>query len=106
MHSSIDDNKIIPVGFPAADRFRATSTRYRQHVLKDGSKATGWLPLVLIITWRMRSGRAEPLLQLRTQVIAARELDRLSHLSGHILQDDWRDGLTEDPPPPAPTPGT
>ena len=23
---------------------------YRQHVLKDGSKATGWLPLVLIIT--------------------------------------------------------
>jgi len=102
VHSSIDDNKIIPVGFPAADRFRATSTRYRQHVLKDGSKATGWLPLVLIITWRMRSGRAEPLLQLRTQVIAARELDRLSHLSGHILQDDWRDGLTEDPPPPAP----
>ena len=44
----------------------------------------------------MRNGRAEPLLQLRTQVNAARELDRLSHLSGHILQDD----LQEDPAPP------
>ena len=102
VHSSTDDNKVIPVGFPAADRFRATSTRYRQHVLKDGSKATGWLPLVLVMTWRISSGRAEPLLQLRTRVNAARELDRLSHLSGHILLDDWRDGPADDPPPQVP----
>jgi hypothetical protein len=99
VHSSVDDNKVIPVGFPDAERFRVTSARYRQHVLKDGSKATGWLPLVLILTWRMRNGRAEPLLQLRTQLNAARELHRLSHLSGYILQDDWRDGRTDGLPP-------
>jgi hypothetical protein len=92
VHSSVDDNKVVPVGSPAGapatERFRVTSTRYRQNVLKDGSRATGWLPLVLVITWRTRGGRAEPLLQLRTQLNAARELDRLSHLSGHILEDD------------------
>jgi hypothetical protein len=88
VHSSADDNKVVPVGSPATGRFRVTSTRYRQNVLKDGSHATGWLPLVLVITWRTRGGRAEPLLQLRTQLNAARELDRLSHLSGHILEDD------------------
>jgi hypothetical protein len=92
VHSSVDDNKVVPVGSPVGspviDRFRVTSTRYRQNVLKDGSRATGWLPLVLVITWRTRGGRAEPLLQLRTQLNAARELNRLSHLSGHILEDD------------------
>ncbi len=92
VHSSVDDNKVVPVGSPAVDgpeRFQVTRPpRYRQNVLKDGSHATGWLPLVLVITWRTRGGRAEPLLQLRTQLNAARELDRLSHLSGHILEDD------------------
>jgi hypothetical protein len=100
VHSSTDDNKVIPVGFPADDRFRVTSTRFRQHVLKDGSQATGWLPLVLILTWRKRNGRAEPLLQLRTRLNAARELDRLSHLSGHIQQEDLRDGSSEELTPP------
>jgi hypothetical protein len=97
VHSSTDDNKVVPVGAPAVDipeRFHVTSTRYRQNVLKDGSRATGWLPLVLVITWRARGGRAEPLLQLRTQLNAARELDRLSHLSGHVLEDDR--GLMQD----------
>jgi hypothetical protein len=91
VHSSVDDNKVVPVGSPAADapgRFHVASTRYRQNVLKDGSRAAGWLPLVLVITWRARSGRAEPLLQLRTHLNASRELDRLSHPSGHILEDD------------------
>ena len=91
VHSSVDDNKVVPVGSPAADapgRFHVASTRYRQNVLKDGSRASGWLPLVLVITWRARGGRAEPLLQLRTQLNASRELDRLSHPSGHILEDD------------------
>ena len=36
----------------------------------------------------MRDGRAEPLLQLRTQLNATRELDRLTHLAGHIMQDE------------------
>jgi hypothetical protein len=90
VHSSVDDTKVVPVGFPVAERFRVISTRYRQNVLRDGSRANGWLPLVLVITWRMRNGRAEPLLQLRTNLNAARELDRLSHLSGYILDDDRR----------------
>jgi hypothetical protein len=94
VHSSVDDTKVVPVGSPAGERFRVTGTRYRQHVLKDGSHADGWLPLVLVITWRARGGRAEPLLQLRTHVNAAREHDRLSHLSGHILDED-RDGMLE-----------
>ena len=51
VHSSTDYNKVIPVGFPADYRFRVARTRYRRHVLKDGSKAPGWLPLVLILTW-------------------------------------------------------
>src|SRR5208282_3680453 len=88
VHSSADDTKVVPVGSPDAERFRVTGTRYRQYVLEDGSRADGWLPMVLVITWRTRRGRAEPLLQLRTQLNAARELDRLSHLSGHILEDD------------------
>jgi hypothetical protein len=91
VHSSVDDNKVVPVGSPTADapeRFQVVSTRYRQNVLKDGSRASGWLPLVLVITWRTRGGRAEPLLQLRTHLNASRELDRLSHPSGHILEDD------------------
>jgi hypothetical protein len=88
VHSSISVEKIVPVGSPAGERFRAVSTRYRHNVLKDGSQATGWLPLVLILTWRKRNGRTEPLLQLRTQLNASREFDRLGHLSGYVLQDD------------------
>lgn len=102
IHVSTNDNKVIPFGRPVADRFQVTSVRYRQKVLKDGSLETGWLALVLIITWRMRDGLAEALLQLRTQRNAARELDRMSHLSGHILQDDLAAttdfGLTDEGP--------
>jgi hypothetical protein len=88
VHSSISVEKIVPAGSPAGERFRVSSTRYRHNVLKDGSGDTGWLPLVLILTWRRRNGRAEPILQLRTQLNASREFDRIGHLSGHILQDD------------------
>lgn len=102
VHSSVDDTKVVPVGFPAEERFRVTGARYRQNVLRDGSHASGWLPLILVITWRARNGRAEPLLQLRTHLNAARELGRLSHLSGYILDDDRRQvpdfGLAEEIP--------
>lgn len=88
VHNSVDDNKVVPVGLPVVDRFRVTGIRYRHDALKDDSGATGWLPLVLVITWRTRGGRAEPLLQLRTELHATRELGRLSHLSAHIVEDD------------------
>ena len=66
--NSVDDNKVVPAGLSSiGERFRVTSTRYRRNVLVDGSGAKGWLPMVLVITWRMRDGQAEPLLQLRTQ---------------------------------------
>ena len=86
--NSIDDNKVVPAGVVVGERFRVTSTRYRRSVLLDGSGSRGWLAMVLVITWRMRDGRAEPLLQLRTQLNATRELDRLTHLAGHIMQDE------------------
>ena len=86
--NSTDDNKVVPAGVVVGERFRVTSTRYRRSVLLDGSGSRGWLAMVLVITWRMRDGRAEPLLQLRTQLNATRELDRLTHLAGHIMQDE------------------
>jgi hypothetical protein len=87
VNSSIEDNKVAPVGNIIRQRFRVSNTRYRWHVLVDGSGAKGWLPMVLVITWRVRGGQAEPLLQLRTSLNSARELDRLTHLAGNIMQD-------------------
>ena len=37
--------------------------------------------MVLVVTWRVRDGQAEPLLQLRTRLNATRELNRLTHLA-------------------------
>jgi hypothetical protein len=86
--SGTDDNKLVPVGRVVdEERFRTTSTRYRRNVLVDSSGARDWLPMVLVITWQMRGGRPEPLLQLRTHRNATRELDRFTHLAGHITQD-------------------
>ena len=87
VHNSVSDNKVVPVGLPANGSFRCTGWRFRQTVLADHSGATGWLPLVLVITSQRRAARVDPLLQLRTAHNAARELDRLSHLSGHIYHD-------------------
>jgi hypothetical protein len=88
VENSIDDNKVVPAGVAVGERFRATSTRYRRSVLVEASGAKGWLAMVLVITWRRRDGRAEPLLQLRSQLNATRELGRLTHLAGHIMQDE------------------
>jgi hypothetical protein len=86
--NSIDDNKVVPAGVVIGERFRATRSRYRRSVLADASGGTGWLALVLVVTWRRRDGQAEPLLQLRSQLNATRELGRLTHLAGHIMQDE------------------
>ena len=86
--SSVDDNKVAPVGAVSEGRFRILRTQYRWSVLIDGSRAKGWLAMVLVVTWRVRNGHAEPLLQLRTRLNATRELDRLTHLAGHITHDD------------------
>jgi len=88
VESSTDDNKLVPVGRAVDDgRFRATSVRRRRNVLVDNSEVKGWLPMILVITWQMRGGQAEPLLQLRTQRNSLRERHRFTHLAGHITQD-------------------
>ncbi|MHB1432554.1 MAG: hypothetical protein ACYCVZ_10615 [Streptosporangiaceae bacterium] len=88
VHSSVNDSKVVAVGLPRGDAFQPTGTRYRYNVLRDGSGAVGWLPYVLVVTWRKRPSGAEPLLQLRTEVNAARALDRLTHLATHVFLDD------------------
>lgn len=88
VQSSVDDNKVAPVGSVIGQRFRVVETKYRWSVLIDGSRAEGWLAMVLVVTWRVRNGQAEPLLQLRSHLNATRELDRLTHLAGHIMHDD------------------
>ena len=73
VQSSVDDEKAVPVGNVIGERFRATGARYRWGVLQDDSDATGWLPTILVVTWRVRNGQAEPLFQLRSQLNATRE---------------------------------
>jgi hypothetical protein len=88
VQSSVDDNKVAPLGSVTGQRFRVLKTKYRWSVLIDGSGDKGWLAMVLVLTWQMRNGRAEPLVQLRTGLNATRELHRLTHPAGFILQDD------------------
>jgi hypothetical protein len=88
VRSSVDDNKVAPVGDVVERRFRILRTQYRWSVLIDGSRARGWLAMVLVVTWRVREGQPEPLLQLRTRLNSTRELHRLTHLAGHITHDD------------------
>ena len=91
VRTSVNYNDVVPVGVPRAEKFYCTGSRFQQNILKDGSGATGWVPVVLALTWRTRNGNAEPLLQLRTGENAARELNRFSHLSGHIVREDYSD---------------
>ncbi len=89
VHTSESDNMIVPVGAPAGrEAFQCNEVRVQSDVLKDGSNVGGWLPMVLVITRRRRRGRVEPIVQLRTIENSAREENRLSHLGGHILQED------------------
>ncbi len=88
IHYSASLNIIVPVGSPAGTGFRCTELRLRSSVLKDGSDASGWLPMVLVITYRRRGSHVEAMLQLRTEANSGREVNRLSHLSGHIIRDD------------------
>ena len=46
VQSSIDDEKVTPVGRVIGERFRVTGARYRWSVLRDGSDATGWLAMI------------------------------------------------------------
>jgi hypothetical protein len=78
IRSSTRDTRVVLLGAPHGDGFRCSGVRFRYHVLRDGSGATGWLPAVLVITWRRRGGHAEPLLQIRVPTTEFTELYRLS----------------------------
>jgi hypothetical protein len=88
IHDSDSANMIVPVGFPADSTFHYRGARNQINVLDDRSGADGWLPMVLVITPKRIGDRTDAMLQLRTPANSARELSRLSHLAGHVLQDD------------------
>jgi hypothetical protein len=84
-------NSTVPVGAPVGEDFRCDGLSLHSTVLRDGSRADGWLPMVLVVMVRDQGGGAVPILQLRTEMNSARELQRLSHLAGHIYQQDCGD---------------
>lgn len=88
VRNSVSADMIVPAGFPTDDTFNYVAPRLRANVLKDGSDAVGWLPMVIVITPRRRGDQVEAILQLRTPDNSERELHRVSHLTGHVLQDD------------------
>jgi hypothetical protein len=88
VHNSEPLTLIVPAGFPMGKSFYCRELRLHADVLKDGSGASGWLPNVLVITFRRRGGRVEPILQVRTEENSGRELNRVSHLSENIIRDD------------------
>jgi hypothetical protein len=89
----VNDNKTVPIGVPHDGAFHVQRRQYRDRILQGGSGATGWVPQVLIITWQLRDGAAEPLLQFRRPGIAAKyHLDTLSHPVGTMLESDLAPG--------------
>jgi hypothetical protein len=88
IRTSVRLKMTVPVGAPTSQAFRCTEFRDHSSVLKDESGASGWLPMVLVITSQRRSDLIQPILQLRTEYNSGRELNRLSHLGSHIVEDD------------------
>ena len=88
VHNSASDNMIVPVGVPTGETFHCGDIRLHSSVLKDGSGESGWLPMILIITYRRRDDQVEAVLQLRTVENSAREENRLSHIGTHLLEAD------------------
>ncbi len=83
---SITENRPVPVGNPFGSTFVCTETFNRDAVLKP--KRQDWLPMVLVVTTQRRRGQVAPVLQLRTEEVAVREVGMVSHLSRHIYQDE------------------
>jgi hypothetical protein len=90
VHYSSEVNRVVPIGLPRNGGFLCVGARFLQNVLVDGSRRQGWLPAVLVVTWWNRNGRAEPVLQLRTEENSVRELERLSHLPGYVELGPYR----------------
>jgi hypothetical protein len=87
VHNSSEVNRVVPVGMPRDGKFLCTGARFFQNVLVDRSGQTGWMPIVIVVTWWNRNGEAEPVLQIRTMANSNRELERVSHLANYVYLD-------------------
>jgi hypothetical protein len=83
---SITENRPVPVGHHFGSTFVCTETFNRDAVLKPHRQ--DWLPMVLVLTTQRRRGQVAPVLQLRTEEVAVREVGTVSHLSRHIYQEE------------------
>jgi len=90
IHNSAEVNRVVPIGVPDDRRFMVIGARFFQNVLVDESGQTGWMPIVLVVTWWTRNGRPEPVLQVRSLANSTRELDRVSHLAGYVYLDPYQ----------------
>lgn len=95
VHNSSEVNRVVPVGMPRDGKFLCTSARFFQNVLVDRSGQTGWMPIVLVVTWWNRNGQAEPVLQIRTEANSNRELERVSHLANYVYLDPYPGSTTQ-----------
>jgi hypothetical protein len=82
----ITENRPVPVGNPFGSTFVCTETFNRDAVLIPDRQ--DWLPMVLVVTTQRRRGQVAPVLQLRTEELAVREVGTVSHLSRHIYQEE------------------
>ena len=83
---SVTENRLVPVGSPFGSTFVCAETLNREVVLKPGRQ--DWLPMVLVVTTQLWRGHVAPVLQLRTEENAVREVGTVSHLSRHIYQEE------------------
>jgi TIR domain len=101
IHNSAEVNRVVPIGVPHDPGFLVIGARFFQNVLVDESGQTGWMPIVLVVTWWNRNGRPEPVLQVRTVANSTRELDRVSHLAGYVYLDSYPGSASPPAEPPA-----
>jgi hypothetical protein len=83
---SITENRPVPVGSPFGSTFVGIEALWRDAVLQPDSGRQDWLPMVLVVTTQRRRGQVAPVLQLRTEENAVREIGTVSHVSRHIYQ--------------------
>ena len=101
VHKSSEVNRVVPVGMPRDGKFLCTGARFFQNVLVDRSGQTGWMPIVLVVTWWNRNGQAEPVLQIRTEANSNRELERVSHLANYVYLDRYSGSVAQSVEQPA-----
>lgn len=108
LRNSTKQNEVVFVGRPqhtARSGFVVTSAQFRRSILHGPpAEKTEWIPAILALLWQERTGRALPLLHIRTPSVAVRELHTLSNISGYVSLEDCPtdlQSLREFPLPPS-----